>query len=310
MLFNDGKFRISAEITGEESGSRLGKCGHSCPTVEQVALRSVGIDVTVSIDSSGAGKVAEFTPGIENKPHPGKPKILFMGVEPEQLGTRDIVNQRSTEFWTVSDYVKARSEFGSQIDKYLPQMTRISLEKYVWTLRLRGRPGNLLRELVHPESSRHPLKGNELHPSHTRDAATVLVVSPAKAAEVAEHFRTELLVEGAYPFSPQRIAMLRRLVGLCEKQGVSLVFFEQPNAAVFDGCLPDDTRTRFLEEFRAMTNGSDNTKFYSLDDLCLKYENSDFRDPVHLNLTGARRLSESVCRTCRRPILSPTSIPY
>ncbi len=160
-----------------------------------------------------------------------------------------------------------------------------------------------MRELARRESSLHPLKGDALHPSHTKDAAANLELSEAKAVEVTKHVQTEHLVDGSYPFSRDRIAMLRRLIELCEEKGVSLVFFEQPNAAVFDNSFPKDTRTRFLDEFRAMTKDREETRFYSLEDLGLTFQDNDFRDPVHLNLGGAKRLSEAVCRICIRQAL-------
>ncbi len=79
-------------------GSSRTNNGIHCPTVQKEFERLTASKLTVSNYSSGGAQVPELVPLVEFMLQHGKPRVLLMGVEPEQLGTRDIVNQRSSEF--------------------------------------------------------------------------------------------------------------------------------------------------------------------------------------------------------------------
>ena len=64
-----------------------------------------------------------------------------------------------------------------------------------------------------------------------------------------------------------------------------------------------DTDGRFVNVFRQLFSISPDIHFFPLSDLELAFTDTDFRDPVHLNLFAARRLSDRVTERIIKPIL-------
>jgi len=288
-------------------GSSRTNNGINCPTVSKELRETLGHEITVANYASGGAQTPELVPLVRFMLRYSKPKLILFGVEPEQLGTTDVVNERSAIFWNQSDYRAARQRFGPLVDSYLPEVIRNEIELHYLTLRARGRTGNLLRELTSGITTPHPLRGESLYPVHVVNADATMNTSGIDAEQIREHVKTEHLVDGAYPFSDERIESLRELIVLCRSHNVPLVFFEVPNAAIFTQQFPTDTNERFVNVFRQISSKSAevpaDVQFFSLSDLELDFADTDFRDPVHLNLIGAKRLSHRVTERIIKPIL-------
>lgn len=284
-------------------GSSRTNNGINCPTVSSTLLETVGRKFRVANCASGGAQTPELVPLVRFMLRYSNPELILFGVEPEQLGTKDVVNERSAIFWNLRDFGAAREQFGSRVDSYLPQVIRNEIELQYFTLRARGRSGNLLRELFSGFTVPHPLRGEVLFPAHVIEADLTLQDAKIDPEQVRKHVLSDHLVDGHYPFSADRIALLHELIDLCRGSRVPLVFFEVPDAAVFSQCFPPGTHERFVDVFRQLASTAPGVQFFTLDDLELEFSDADFRDPVHLNLTGAKRLSRSVTERIIKPVL-------
>lgn len=277
-------------------GSSRTNNGISCPTVTEELRAELGREYLVANYASGGAQIPEIVPLVRFLLRNGHPKVLLFGVEPDQLEAKDFVNERAAIFWNTQDFRRARKRFGSQVDQYYPQVCRNELEGLFFTLRLRGRPGNLLRTLANGSAVVHPVRGDVLIPAHTEQARLSLKVNDAVEAQVRRHVETDHLVDGRFPFSEERLKSLAELIQLCDARSVPLVFFEVPDAQVYSKNFPSDTHSRFSAVFQQLAQESSHVHFVSIADLGLNFTDDEFRDPVHLNLDGARKLSTALTR--------------
>jgi len=275
-------------------GSSRTNNGITCPTVIEV-LRDDGMDtLSVSNYSAGGAQVPELVPLARFLLRHGRPELLLFGVEAEQLATGEDVNERSAVFWNCEDLMRTRLRLGADVDRYIFQVVQNSAEDYLYLLRCRGRPGNLLRELGRSEPVPHPIRGEMLAPSHTRDARTTLKVTSETFSDVREHVSETHLVDGKFPFSSLRLQLVKELIRMCDAAQVPIVFFELPDADCYRAAFPGGTQHRFRQQFRRLVRGSRMASFVTFEELELEFGNDEFRDPVHLNLAGARKLSRRV----------------
>jgi len=274
-------------------GSSRVHIGIVCPEVASGIRGAVGREVSVGNFASGGALIQELLPTVRYAlRHEPRPVFLMYGVDPEQIRGPELFNERSAIFCSMDDLRHARSELGIEAREFLPVVARNHAADWCVLFRYRSRPLNWLRERF---------KGRELSPvlgeivgiEHSSDAGRTLLTDPPDPAEVRHHVETAHLDHGVYPFNPAKVEMFTQLARECRDHGVRLVFFEVPNARVFDQCLPPGVNPRFRELMGGVADQT-GARFVTLDELGLSFTDEEFRDPVHLNLNGATRLSRAL----------------
>jgi hypothetical protein len=288
-------------------GSSRSEMGIDCPELQQGLLASWNRQVEVSNYALGGAQAAESVPMVKHiLRHEPLPKVIIYGVGQEQIGPNDLiydqyteqlfraptpVNERAAMFWNMDDYFEARRTFGPMVDEYLPIVTRNGIEQHYHTLRVRGRIMNALRNHLRGREG-SPILGESLD---LGDREISMAEEGFDADAIRRHVVDLHLVDGAYPFHPQRLALFDQLVANCRQAGVMLVFVELPNSAVFEAPFPADTRARFQQVFRNLAQ-QDGIEFYTLEDLDLHeaFDYEDFYDAAHLNVKGAKRYTQAI----------------
>ncbi|MCP4770568.1 MAG: hypothetical protein GY879_04070 [Planctomycetes bacterium] len=288
-------------------GSSRSEMGIDCPLLSQGLAAQWDREVEVSNYALGGAQAAESVPMVRHILRQDlKPKVIIYGVGQEQIGPNELVynpfteelhrsttpvNERAAMFWNMSDFREARETFGPQVDEYLPIVVRNGIERQYHTLRVRGRIMNALRNEMRGRAG-SPILGESLD---LGDRETSMAKDGYDAEEIRRHVEDLHLVEGTYPFHPQRLALFEQLVADCQQANVRLVFVELPNSEVFQEPFPADTRARFQQVFHdlAVVKGVD---FFTLEGLGLTnaFGYEDFYDAVHLNIHGAKVYTEAI----------------
>lgn len=261
---------------------------------EELQDRS-GRPTTVGNFGVGGGHSMEIEPMLRFLlRRPEKPRLIVYGLTIEQVSFDTTYNERSTIFWNLSDWARARGTFGSDMDELLPYVIRSSATEYSFLMRYRRRPTVLLHDLHRGHRLGNPLTGG-LVAGHTDPElmTTTIDVTDDLRRNVAQHIETEHLVDGVYPMNPAKLELVENVLRECVDAGIGVVLFEVPNSPLFDEYLPPGTASGFNEIARELAEEIGAT-FYSLADLGIHPTADEFRDTVHLNTAGATRLTRAL----------------
>lgn len=288
-------------------GSSRSEMGIDCPELQQGLEEVWKRPVEVSNYALGGAQAAESVPMVKHiLRYEPRPRVIIYGVGQEQIGPNDLVydqyteelfraptpvNERAAMFWNMDDFKQARETFGPIVDDYLPIVVRNGIEQHYHTLRVRGRIMNGLRNSLRGREG-SPILGESLD---IGDRDSSMANDGFDADAIRRHVEDLHLVDGAYPFHPQRLALFDQLVVECQQAGTMLVFVELPNSAAFEAPFPADTRARFQQVFRDLAE-QDGVEFYTLHDIGLQgaFSYEDYYDAVHLNIQGAKRYTEAI----------------
>ena len=277
-------------------GSSRVHVGVVVPVVKESLEAELGRSVHASNFANGGVLLPEIGPMLEQmlrkKP---LPKVLVIGMDPEQIARDEMFNDRTPIFWTFADWNAARQRFGNKVIPLLPETFRTWHSGVSVTFRSRLRPVHLIKELGRGREGT-AITGEYVSPEHTKNKAKSLADKPADELNVEEHVKkVHLKPDGTYPFNAAKVAWWQDLATRCEQAGVEVVFAEFPNAEVFEKFLPPTTLPEFRSTMRSVAAAS-GAEFYSNDDLGMVYADADFGDPVHLNLAGGTRLSRALAQ--------------
>jgi len=224
------------------------------------------------------------------------PQILFYGVSPEQISRDLVFSERSAIFWDSSDWFRIRRKYGSSVDHSLPVVIRNEIANHCYLFRYRHRVSFFIKELGNRlRGQKAPF--NRIFMDHMQAKTTGnihrLKVTKELKDDVYQHIQEKHLVNGKYPFNSKKIAMIEQIAQRCQELGVHLVFFEIPNANVFNHYLPTEVPLQFRKIFRQIAQKTDQ-KFVSVNELGVVFSDEYFADPVHLNEDGAQELTEAL----------------
>ncbi len=277
-------------------GSSRVHMGILCPVVSEELAARCGRPVGVANFASGGALIEEIEPLVAYMMrHEPVPRLLLYGVDPEQVRGPQLYNDRSPIFWSLDDLWCAQATVDADVGALWPDVLRNHLADAWLTFRYRARPVHWLKAM-HRGRDTSPMLGE--YPAGMRvtdppGADRSLAAFPADAEEVKHHVETAHLDHGRYPFNDRKLEMFARLIDGCRERDVRVVLFEVPNAQVFNQYLPADVYPSFFAMMRGIAERG-GARFVSLDELSLKFGDEDFRDPVHLNVRGAKELSRAL----------------
>lgn len=134
--------------------------------------------------------------------------------------------------------------------------------------------------------------------SRIRSLETHPVMPETLAAYVAS-----LSEDGVYSLSDRKFEQLRELVRRVQAAGIRFVAFELPLSDQLLGALPpqvpQEFRTRMTE--LALSEGFD---FVTLEQLDVAFSPGEYREPSHLNIVGALRMTDVVVERVLAPRIS------
>lgn len=282
-------------------GSSRVQMGILCPDAAADLRACLGRDFSVANYASGGALIQELAPTIKVMLAHGHPKVLLFGVDPEQVRGPEMYNDRSAIFWNLADWWEARERFGRGVDRYLPTVVRDHLGDVCHLLRYRTRPLHFLKASYRGREP-SPILG-EMEPGQVGPPGQLaLTAHPADEVQVKHHVDTAHLIDGKYPFNPEKVGMFAEVIRDCRAAGTRVVLFECPNAEVFNKFLPADVYPRFYGMMRELA-AAEGATFVSLEEMGLGFTDEEFSDPVHLNARGAAMLTKRVIEVGAAPAL-------
>jgi len=220
------------------------------------------------------------------------PRLIVYGLSPLSLWhwPDDLPGKRWLE---LSEWRQTFTDQGAAALPYLPFVARNELRKHLALCRYREGLGAIQMALYVHGEPRYGQYGGDLPVFHEWFPEINLVTRPVGKARVLRYLAGHLPDMEAEP-DPDGIAALRRMIGLCRREGVEIVLLEMPYADILDSHLPEWVREGFEAEMAALAAAGGHV--VSLQDLGETFADAEFHDQSHLNEKGARKLTSAVVR--------------
>ena len=230
-----------------------------------------------------------------------KPKVILIGISERDLIYAGRIWDEVGPFRNVDDLRESIHERGVEGLEELPVMIRSSIGRRWRTLGLRDMlrfeiVAQLTSTAVEPFPS--PAEGGLSIWQRTSPSRN-LAKKPIKKSRVLERsaaFRFE-----QFPHT-QLGDSLDDLMSACDEAGVPLVIYEVHQSKALRDALPKGFYKRFTD-FVHEHVGRHGDRFVRLEDLKLKLNDADMREPSHMSFRGASKLTEALADQVVTPML-------
>jgi hypothetical protein len=232
---------------------------------------------------------------------------------------------RSAIFWDLGEWWRSFRENRGEAAGVLPVLARDYLSKPSRILKYRRKPAALVDdawiafeqrrdggpvftaiEVLNGDVTPSPLNG-DLTGRQGYDSGQSLVTRPVSEARVRVYVE-RLLIDGDYVLGDVRVRELEAMVRACQEAGVELIFFELPLSNLLLRNLPGRVYDEFLAKMRSLAHRN-SARFVTLDDLQLQFDDSDFAEQSHLNLSGALKFTTTLSDRVLLPVLKGVARP-
>lgn len=304
-------------------GSSRGRESILAPEMARNLEKALGRKLTVANYSVSGGRADQHEAIVRRVLRKDrKPLLILYGIAERDLRyNHGIDYDRVALFWNSRDLREAVDRDGrTAFLNGAPFVLLNSLGRVSYTHRYREQIRTVIERRVFGASDNSPFEGGwseyqnlvmsdparRKAISSARPAAInerSLVNEPQSDAEVAEYVRRQMQGK-KFPMDKPLVAALERTLAEANRAGVELVLFETPASAILRKHLPKDAYDNYLKTVRNTARGQE-TPFVTVDQLRLRLRDEHFRDKAHLNVTGAKLLTDALARTTVVPALAP-----
>ena len=231
-----------------------------------------------------------------------KPAVILYGISPSQLSPLTAAVHRAGRMWRLADWERESSTLHAA---HVGRAREIAVQNELgWWCRLYGyrdSVGQYLRQLLGAEP-RHsnPILG-QLSDQHASDPDARLGDAPRDDAEVRALLRPEMR-DGRYPLGGEAARHFESVLTACRDAGVTLVVYEVPLTDSLVRSFPRGTLERMRRIALRLAN-EHRAHYVQVEDLGVRFDETLFRDLSHMNLEGARRLTDRLARRVVVPAL-------
>ena len=236
---------------------------------------------------------------------PRPPKLIVIGVGPNDFLDRDPQWDWLAEYWTPAEWWRAYRRDGGRdaaiVRPYLGQSCINWLSLRYRTLRYRNRLAAIgewpsaLRVLP----AAHPIVGEPYVPRSS------LADNKLYWEKRLKRHLEEVVRDGEYPMGERLAGELAQAIRECRAAGVDVAVIEMPLSRFMRYHLPAGTLERFRAIARqaAADSGGGGATFYTVDDIGFAPRDERFFNAQHLNWLGRARFSEAVADAVVAPRL-------
>jgi len=271
------------------------------PALRKEVRKITGREVWIANYAESGARAYDFAAHVRRllrDKHP--PKVIVIGLSERDLGDDGSKFDQAPQFWNLSDWKREEQRRGFRaVADDLPTVLRNYIGRVYWTLRYRDVIRIRLRQLFLGQKDEPMQIQGDLTSWQRYNPDRNLRNRKAPEAVVKKYARS--LARGRYPNRDLATA-LDELAAECKAANVRLIFYEIPVPQVLRGYVDPDVYTRFHKEVQRVCS-ENGARFIKAGGLHIKYTDSDFREPSHMNAGGARRLSTALGKRVLGPEL-------
>ena len=235
-----------------------------------------------------------------------RPKVILIGISERDLIYAGKIWNEVGPFRDFSDLHEVIEERGSEGLDELPVMVRSAVGRYWQTLAYRDfikfkltefGTGNFKKDSPGPQQGGDSIWQRS---SPTRNLVKNPLKTKSRVLERSANFRFD-----DFP-DPQLEDALRDLLTACKANHVPVVFYEVHTSKALRDALPKGFYRRFTEYVTKLA-GEYGDRYVRLEELNLKLDDTDMREPSHMSVQGATKLTNALADHVIAPLLGEAS---
>ena len=290
---------VAAEIDRHGSttiafvGSSRTRESISVPLATSIARRELGRSVTIANYAVGGGRALDFEAIVDRllRTRP-MPRVIVIGMSERELAGTSFQYDNLPIFWNLDDWRVFYNLRGFKVTEELPTVLRNLAGRHVRLIGLRESIGLRLKGMLLGRAASEPsspIRG-EATPWHVASPKKRIDrTDPLLPAMIQQNVVRDLNPAMLFPNAAQAAA-LRRLADACQASDVRLIFFEMPISNELAKAMPLNSNDQTRQLVYDVTSATE-TRYVRLRDIDYRLSFRELRDPSHLNLLGAERLT-------------------
>ena len=233
---------------------------------------------------------------------PRKPKLVVYGVTSVQLVSPRQPFRNTSLLWYLADWRRQFASDGRQVVPYLPRTIRNEIRKRSLTFRWREGIGSALKKtLLGKRPASCPIEGELTLRQY--DKPEVVVPQKAELMERTRDERERQDGEERHWMDQRQCRSMIETAQQCQQAGVPLVFLELRTSSLLAGGGPESVKSEFRTFVRDVADRH-GARFVAFEDLGIRLDDTQFRDPEHTNLRGALQVTRAFTRKVVLPHLN------
>lgn len=281
-------------------GSSRARESIDVPVLRGILRRETGQHLSVANYGVGGGRAYVFE-SIARQILRAKhlPRVIILGTAERDFGNAGDIYDQAPIYWNFDDWKAEYNRRGVKVLDDLPTVIRSYIGKVYLTLGYREQLSLKIRQILAGERDTLSQLDGELTPWQRTNPNRSIATQPPKADAVRAYVKT--LSHGAYP-NHELVNAMDRLARACRSRHVRLIVYQAPIPKILTKYVPKKMEDSYLKAIKHIC-AANGAKFIRPDQLKLKLGDQNFRDPSHLNLSGAERLSTVLAQRFLVPLL-------
>jgi hypothetical protein len=272
-------------------GSSRAREGIDVPKFRSELSRAVGRRVSVinyGVSGARAYVLESITRRLLRAKHP--PRLIIYGGAERDLGYDSTIYDQAAIYWDFDDWRDEWTHRGRSVIDDLPTVIRNGIGRWYFTLRYREQLRLKICHLFEEKKDYFTQLDGSLTLWQRNNPKHSLARHPPTHAAMVAYART--VAEGSYP-NRQETQAIERLMQACQSAHVQLLIFQVPIPPISIQYMKPGVEAKYVADMTRLAQQT-GAIFLSQDQLDLKLTDRDFRDPSHLNLSGADRVSAAL----------------
>ena len=281
-------------------GSSRAKEGIVVPVFKSAVELGLGKEVQVANYACVGAKTTEVLAIMRYiAKKASRPQLIFYGVSPRQFLGETVSLERASIFMDFVDWRRSRELYQAEPEiNLIPNLIRNQLSELSVFFKYRKKFSHeamaFAAKILSNEDRLYTSIKGEMTRYQVKYPEMSLVSRPISDA-VVRRYLGGLSVNGRYPMAEINFVFLSKMLALADDLGCRVILFEVPVSDILKKHYPSGTYATFLEKTRAVAV-TNNTSFYTANELGLVFTEKHFREQSHLNLVGATMLSKRLAQ--------------
>jgi hypothetical protein len=221
--------------------------------------------------------------------HP--PRVIVIGSAERDFGSDPTIDNLAPIYWNLADWRQAWGRRGAKTLDDLPTVAWNYVDRFYFTLRYREQIKLQIQNFLNDEKDRATQLEGNFTPWQRTSHRSLLHQAPPVATLI--HYVATLAV-GTYP-NPEQLGAMERLARACQAAHVRLIVCSMPIPPLLEKYVSPKVESAYRQEESRLCAQSGAT-FITPGQLDMELTDREFRDPSHLDIFGAKKLTAAVAK--------------